>query len=1176
MNENNVDDIIGAIPVAGAQALKSVSPGTGTNDAEAPSSSGNTPTTPIPSPRRRKKGVAASWFKAIIALLLLSILGVIVSANFLLPYLITTTFSQKLGVRLNRSVTIGMADVDLFSLGLTLRNGIIGPDRAHPDDPVDPLLSFSSVSLSLDRDALFNGALLIDSLVVERPFFHLITESSGSNNGVSLLAKLGGNDTTLSLGISDLASLPQHIRHLTVNDGLLLFDDLGSGRTHRIEKISLDLPAIKDDLPASVADSAPAGVAPHFSAIINGSPVEINGEARRQGTATITTLHLQLDNMMLPQYLSDIELGIGTRLLKGTADCSFDLSFSSAREAGQGFWIEGTIKSSDIVLLDAKGNTISIRGLTATGSLRPGSRLLTLHRLELDGLQYNLARLADNDWHRPLINALTGNQWETNITHLIVTDGTLFFIDSRVPGGYRNTWHDVQLTVENFSSLPNTESTYRAHAVGNGNSRYTSQGRICLSPFALHGMLVIDELDVLDLAPYINHEIGANRLIAGRLLNLSTQFAIQKSGDSSTAPPVRTFSEAVLTAENIHIKGKGQNHATIPRLFIKGAMADLDMRQATAEEISLPSLVAEISGQQEATEISPAPDTQPPTWQVVVKSLVLEQATLDIIGGARPEQIILNKIHGLNLGNISDRPGRVVGLASLSPSGTMQFVGTASLAPFSAALEISLSDFNLAERPWLFDSWLRLKITSGILDGRGVWRLPAGTFHGSATISQFAALRDTIPLFTARRLAARGVAWSVDQKSLAIDSLLLDAPFLDWTLLGRNRSSLRQIFTDPLDLSSGKTTVTVTRTDIDNGTLAVSNKAIQPEFTTSIQQLTGSMDGLANAAGNRAHLHLAGKVNDSVPARLDLTLGLFDPALYADWTGTLDGLNPAFISDQLESTIGAAITGGSLNLTTIFHQENNRIEVEHRTYIANLTTSGAKSSAQLPLTLALITGPDQSMDLILPIQGAIDDPVFSQYHSIQALLRNLLLKTAVSPFSLLSSIIPPAIALDLDHAMFPHGDATLTDVAKSKAETLAAVLNNRPRLSLSIQGVVDLKRDAEAIKKRKKQEQAELAMKRDAKLSRKYSSAYGNEEIISPSAAMETTTSDPQIKVSKSELDLLGRQRARAMYQALLEAGMGEDQVKLADTLLLVPSNAAGRPGTRVDFALTLLQPETD
>jgi len=151
---------------------------------------------PPPAPPFSRKAPPSKSKRSFSLSLVLTLLGVVFTlylacGAFVLPYLIKSVLTQSLIRRLDRPVTIGQATFNPLTLRLTLTNGIVGPRLSDPADKVDPILSFSSLTVDLESLSLVRGAVICQELTLNQPFLHLVHDRQNLYNLTTLLPDMG-------------------------------------------------------------------------------------------------------------------------------------------------------------------------------------------------------------------------------------------------------------------------------------------------------------------------------------------------------------------------------------------------------------------------------------------------------------------------------------------------------------------------------------------------------------------------------------------------------------------------------------------------------------------------------------------------------------------------------------------------------------------------------------------------------------------------------------------------------------------------------------------------------------------------------------------------------------------------------------------------------------------------
>ena len=227
------------------------------------------------------------------------------------------------------------------------------------------------------------------------------------------------------------------------------------------------------------------------------------------------------------------------------------------------------------------------------------------------------------------------------------------------------------------------------------------------------------------------------------------------------------------------------------------------------------------------------------------------------------------------------------------------------------------------------------------------------------------------------------------------------------------------------------------------------------------------------------------------------------PTNYTDISAEAKDIELTRLSPYAIKYAGYAIERGKLSMTVKYHIEQGKLDASNRLFLDQLTF-GEKventTATKLPvlLAVALLKNSRGEIDVNLPISGSLSDPQFSVGSVIVRVIVNLLTRAVASPFSLIASAVGGGggAADELGYVQFKPGVSDMTPEGKTKLETLAKALADRPALKLDIIGRFDPATDPEGIKRdhlldRLKELKAKDASKRGDRVGR-------NDVVVEP------------------------------------------------------------------------------
>jgi len=1173
------NDLIGQIPIVPPEKPGSPTPRLPTGpEKRADSVHKDKKRAAAPPPRR--------WPRRILLTALALAILFFLSWTWLVPYLLTDGLGSALSRRLDREVTIGRAEVSLFPLRLSFFNGIVGPLRSAPGDNVDPFCSFAELQVEPALGRLLAGKLSPRSLSLRHPFLHLVRSPENTYNLIDLYRRLrpaaSRNSSAAGLAVQLLQGLAGC--DLTVADGRMTFDDRLRNATHKLEDINVRLPR-----PAGrkTAGNASRREIPHLSAMLDGSPLSLTGGKGEGPNASTHRLHLALDDIDLTACLAYLPGTIDYRLLSGTGSLALDIELPvEGAPAAGGMAISGSVTLQNLHLQNEQEADITIAGLALRGSYATDTGSLLLHEIVIDTPSIPIAREKNGNWMLPgrsIFTAWTGMAGEDRrllVDRLEVQRGRLSFVDSKVQGGYSGSWHDIALVVRHVELPASGDSSFTLEAFDMQGHSVALDGELNFSsPFAVRGSFNIERLGLQELKPYLAVAVPSRQLQDGTLERCSGNFYLK--GSSPDTPFQGGITKAKCSLAGFRMRGEGDSYS-LPAASLEGIELDVAGRKLTVGRLDAPAVACEVDRQLVAALLDGAKPqagsnvdaAAPPPWGFLFGETSIAKLTVKIHEAEGENTALLfHDLQARQLGTEASPAGSIAGSVDFEPSGSLRFSGQATLRPFAAELRIEGGNLAVALLPFSWSSWLRPQIESGELQVKGTLKLPFFHFAGSFSTENFLATENGMAILGWRQAIANGAELMLVPFSLSIKSVVLDQPSLNWPVVdGHAASQENRFFKTEADRQQNLR-IRIDNISLHGGKLHYANQTVNPPLVVDVRQIAGSVTGLESKAGNRAHLSLSGSLQETASLSVAGEFGFFDPLPYRHFTAETTDLRLAPLSSQLENVLGFEVAGGVLDMETDFRQEKGEIVATNDLHIKDFKQGRQLNPlSQLPLTLALLTDDSGIVHLSVPVKGDTADANFSYRNNFLQIFRNLLLKTAVSPFAILNTLIPKRNALDLDHVSFAFGMAELSDSAKAQLEDISRAVKLRPWLSIGIKGEADAGEDWQAIAAKRKQAIARRQIQQMRQMTRELSREYGKEEITPPPGPVpEGGLSVDEFAPEKKELVALAEKRATTVYDALLSMGVDRRRLRLLDQVNIVPADAKGKRGNRAALQLGIL-----
>lgn len=268
---------------------------------------------------------------------------------------------------------------------------------------------------------------------------------------------------------------------------------------------------------------------------------------------------------------------------------------------------------------------------------------------------------------------------------------------------------------------------------------------------------------------------------------------------------------------------------------------------------------------------------------------------------------------------------------------------------------------------------------------------------------------------------------------------------------------------------------------LQGGTVSFVDRSLPNVFSATMYKLGGRVTGMASDEEMQADVDLRGELENHSPLTITGKLNPLSKDLYADLTIKFKDIDLAPMTPYSGTYLGKVIDRGKLYLDLSYHIEHQKIKAENKIMVDQFTfgdsvKSDKATSLPVGLAIALLKDSNDEIHLDVPISGDLNDPSFSVMGTIFTVLKNLVVKAATAPFSLLASMLGGG-EQDFTNLTFASGIARLDPGQLETLDKLAAMLEKRPSLILEMSAFADREKDPEAYRKDQLQQQL-LAVKR--------------------------------------------------------------------------------------------------
>lgn len=1032
------------------------------------------------------------------AVTILTVIALVLNLFFflLLPLIAARVITGRVAREINREITVGRVRINPYRLS-------VGVETLFVREPGGERLFFFCRELYLQFNAstLFRRAPVIGRLRIRDPYLSLVREKEHAYNFSDLLAREAPADPGPGSRF--------FVGNITLENGRIVFDDRPVGKTHLVRAMNVALPFISN-FPAFVDIFTD----PEFSAEINGASFAFEGESRPFSDAVETNLEISLDNLSLPGYVAYLPSPPGFRL--ESARLGGEISFSHVQPAREA---PSLVVRAELVLADLEINDTGGRPM-----LRIPETTVRLEALDVFARRASLGAvnlvapeitvLRDGGGSVNLAGALPagggGNESSPgeasapflfDLASISLTDGRVSFTDEAPGTVFEALLEPVGLEVTGLSNRAGSSARYRLSAASRAGETISLEGDFGLVPLFAAGSVELENLPAGNYAPYYERAVSFG-VESGRLSVGGNWRYAQEGPELVFSGLYAILSDLALAAD------AGGNFLEIEKLDLRGGQLDAMQRSASASACRVEGMrLAGERGPDGALDFLPlvaradpgeTGEGGPPggaegAWSVSLDSLELARGLVsfrDNLPSGRAEIDLADlslRASDLLLGSDRESPLEIAFL--LDGRGAVSGEGVLRQAPFFLELDLDASDLSLAPaRPYLARA-LDAVLEEGRLNARGV--LSAGTdregrpatgFRGEASLVDFRvtdaenrepllglgnlALQDLVfgqdpPLFSVREALVR------DLRANIVFSPQRELNFLRALRRGEGTPAGGGDEPVPGGEAAPAWKTHVGRVVFRDGAFTFLDRGIEPNYSLSVSDFSGSVTGLSSLEEEPAELDFSALVEGDAAFSARGRVQPLARDLFLDIRVDIGGLDLVSASPYSGRYLGYKVFRGRSFFNFEYEIENRRLNSRNTVIFDQLALGDRVESpdaTRLPVrfAIALLRDTAGRIRINLPVSGSLDDPEFRIAPLVIQTLVNLIARAAASPFSFLASVF--GRGEELRFLEFEYGSAEISLPEAEKLETIITILNQRPALSLEIAGVFDRRRDADALR----------------------------------------------------------------------------------------------------------------
>ena len=403
---------------------------------------------------------------------------------------------------------------------------------------------------------------------------------------------------------------------------------------------------------------------------------------------------------------------------------------------------------------------------------------------------------------------------------------------------------------------------------------------------------------------------------------------------------------------------------------------------------------------------------------------------------------------------------------------------------------------------------------------------------------------------------------SFAKNDLAISGVSLNSPFIKAHLSKERKFNLSQIVKD--DKNKAKTEAkpeskkaaskkedelkfSVKNFSLKNGEVDFSDASLFMPFATTISKLNGKLTDIDKKRPSSGEFQ--GVVGKNGFVQITAKLFPFELKQNTDIKLDFKDIDLTDITPYSGQFVGYKIKKGKLNLNLNYSVVDSKLNGSNFINFDSLTLGekvDSKDAVNLPLSLAISILSDQNnqINIDLPVEGNLDDPDFKYGGVIWAAVKKLFADITLAPFRFLGNALGLG-SKDLSSIDFLAGSSELISSETPKIADFIKLTGSKPKMKLSITPTYS-KLD-ESFYKNKKLDQK---INQIIASSGKDYIAVLNELVPNLKDRNEKALREEALKgieVDKEKLIELANERANAVKEALIKAGLETGRINISD-----------------------------
>jgi hypothetical protein len=950
-----------------------------------------------------------------------------------------------------------------------------------------PIMSVNSLLADVAPSSFLRMDLICNTVTINELDLKITREMDGSYNFQQIFGAKKESTPSEILNISDLP-FSFSLNNISISNSKIVFNDGPAGKIHTVENIKLDLP-IFSNIPLRKDQH----LRPHFSAIVNGSPVELTGQAsigESDDEDQTTRLSMEIHDLNLTLYSGYLPFSLPMEFKKGIANGKIDLSFDPLNTSGDKLSIEFQLQLSGAELTkESESLSIAAPAAQLKGKLQPVSK--TIHFTDIavkepmvssfgKSLLRNIKAppkkaAQETPPDSPDSPASSGSAeaapYHLIIDQLLVDNGTMLLFSEKTNKQPTSTWNAIQLNIKDYRSAAGNgknqdRGIFRLSGEKDGTSSDFSWKGSFSSTESVTGNLIIQKMDSNELFKIIGSD---HPFKLKGIVDLKGQLTFSSNNEQSS-PLTYKMHDAELIIENFSLidkidKEKEEIILTAPVVKFTGMsysenksidFGNVQFKKAAAHFTygRIPKFFKEFEAHKYRIKgIDFAGET---TFNSSKKS-----------GG---DLVFTNvSLKANELGSSKEAPNNLTVSAQTASSGVFNAQGSVALAPFSVNVKTGFRELPAGDVLPFFTTSSLLAEINGTLSGKGQITLPSKSYEGELQLIDFSHKKAKGKTLSWQKAVFKDIKYTAKPFHFGLTSAVIDQAHYFWTITANDNepmdhlaSFFQKYWPSANQPSPGKSktgdTAGIKEISFTNGKIQIEDQRLTPRWEGEIVAFAGKIQDVQSSTSSESVFSFTGQLDDT-PFTIDGAVDLFTEKNNGSFQFSLENYPIASFHEQLTPKTDINTSNGEFRATIDYTWLNEQFVRAGNFVFYDVSPVDATAESALPL--ALLKGDDNTFSL--PIEFSSTEPAaqVALFDEVLTSFQRQVLKGSVSPLLLAKGDFTDLIGNDIIE--FEPGEFMLTEKGREMLLRYGTLLKNHPHIGLELSDGIDPKIDRQAM-----------------------------------------------------------------------------------------------------------------